>query len=264
MQTCLYSHAFLQWVKLLTDSRQGRVQYQIFTREEYRTQLTGHWVEKDTSQKQYKPRYEQRAVSIDPVVCCSSANARQRILSRSPICHQRRYQRPKQIRCVRKDVRNWSVNLVDHSMCGSGCSRLTWVTDVMQYWWSAHFLLAITQLELATMGFVGCALLMYILWWHKPFNVELPVTIDCPIQDQDRIRERLRTMFEARYRSYNLSPSWDDLLRHQRIPNWAYMDERSLGIGMRLYEIIHIRADLYRLHPLARLFANAPRDWYGI
>jgi hypothetical protein len=32
--------------------------------------------------------------------------------------------------------------------------------------------LPITQLELATMAFVVCALTMYLLWWHKPFGVE--------------------------------------------------------------------------------------------
>jgi hypothetical protein len=37
--------------------------------------------------------------------------------------------------------------------------------------------LPITQLELATMAFVACALLMYILWWNKPFGVERRVTL---------------------------------------------------------------------------------------
>lgn len=32
--------------------------------------------------------------------------------------------------------------------------------------------LPITQLELATMAFIVCALTMYLLWWHKPFGVE--------------------------------------------------------------------------------------------
>ena len=37
--------------------------------------------------------------------------------------------------------------------------------------------LPITQLELATMALVFCALLMYTLWWDKPFGVERRVTI---------------------------------------------------------------------------------------
>jgi hypothetical protein len=32
--------------------------------------------------------------------------------------------------------------------------------------------LPITQLELATMAFVVCALIMYMLWWDKPFGVD--------------------------------------------------------------------------------------------
>ena len=100
---------------------------------------------------------------------------------------------------------------------------------------NAYFSLAITQLELATMGFVGCALIMYILWWDKPFDVEHSVAIDCPAKDQDRILLRLREMFEARYDSQFLSPGWSDFLREERIPNWAYMDEGSLGIGTVRY-----------------------------
>jgi hypothetical protein len=37
--------------------------------------------------------------------------------------------------------------------------------------------LPITQLELATIALVFCALLMYALWWNKPFGVERTVTI---------------------------------------------------------------------------------------
>jgi hypothetical protein len=37
--------------------------------------------------------------------------------------------------------------------------------------------LPITELELATMALTFCALIMYILWWDKPFGVEHKVTI---------------------------------------------------------------------------------------
>ena len=94
------------------------------------------------------------------------------------------------------------------------------------------FPLAITQLELATMGFVGCALVMYILWWDKPFDVEHSLAINCPAEDQDRILQRVREVFETRYSSEFLAPDWNDFLREQRIPNWAYLDEGSLGIGI--------------------------------
>ncbi|RYP67005.1 hypothetical protein DL771_007501 [Monosporascus sp. 5C6A] len=35
-----------------------------------------------------------------------------------------------------------------------------------------HHGYAITELELATMAFIICALIMYIFWWNKPFGVE--------------------------------------------------------------------------------------------
>jgi hypothetical protein len=43
--------------------------------------------------------------------------------------------------------------------------------------------LPITQLELATMALVFCALLMYTLWWDKPFGVERRVTIHANYAD---------------------------------------------------------------------------------
>ena len=90
------------------------------------------------------------------------------------------------------------------------------------------------------MGFVVCALVLYVLWWHKPFDVQHSIAIDCPADDQDKILQRLHEMFEARYNSKFLSPSWNDMLREQRITNWAYMDEGSLGIGMGSYQSLMV------------------------
>ena len=42
--------------------------------------------------------------------------------------------------------------------------------------------LPITQLELATIALVFCALIMYALWWNKPFGVEHTVAI-CALYD---------------------------------------------------------------------------------
>lgn len=89
--------------------------------------------------------------------------------------------------------------------------------------------LPFTELELATMGFVGYAVALYLLWWHKPFDVEHSVSIECPPQDQEQVIERLRGMFETRYKSKYLSPRWDDFLREERIRNWAYMHDLELG-----------------------------------
>ena len=93
---------------------------------------------------------------------------------------------------------------------------------------------AITELELATMGFVGCALVMYLMWWNKPFDVEHSIAIACPQERREDIIHRLRAMFEARYASKFLSPSWNDLLRERRIRNWAYIHDIGLGTHVGL------------------------------
>lgn len=88
---------------------------------------------------------------------------------------------------------------------------------------------AITELELATMGFVGCALVMYLLWWDKPFDVQHSLYINCPHKDRDRVIRRLCAIFQERYTSKFLSPNWDDFLRERRLRNWAYMNDLGLG-----------------------------------
>jgi len=49
--------------------------------------------------------------------------------------------------------------------------------------------LPITQLELATMAFVACALVMYMLWWDKPFGVGNRATITAIAYDIEARRE---------------------------------------------------------------------------
>jgi hypothetical protein len=44
--------------------------------------------------------------------------------------------------------------------------------------------LAISELELATMAFVFCALVMYILWWEKPFDVERRHVVACLVKSE--------------------------------------------------------------------------------
>jgi len=79
------------------------------------------------------------------------------------------------------------------------------------------------------MGFVGYALVMYILWWDKPFSVEHTIDVNCPYGLHDEVCSLLQDMFEARYSSKFLSPTWKDFRRMQRIPNWAYMSDIGLG-----------------------------------
>ncbi|KAK0614442.1 hypothetical protein B0T14DRAFT_570377 [Immersiella caudata] len=46
--------------------------------------------------------------------------------------------------------------------------------------------LAMTELELSTMAFVLCALVIYILWWDKPFGVEQRIVITGPIPNSGK------------------------------------------------------------------------------
>jgi hypothetical protein len=88
---------------------------------------------------------------------------------------------------------------------------------------------AFSQLELAIIGFVCCAVVMYALWWDKPFDVERSVVIECPIQYRDQALRMLQENFEARYKSKFLSFTWERFIGMQRIPNWAYMDDLGLS-----------------------------------
>jgi hypothetical protein len=58
--------------------------------------------------------------------------------------------------------------------------------------------LPITQLELATMAFVVCALTMYLLWWNKPFGVESRTYITTVAYDESV----KRTIAERLYKPY--------------------------------------------------------------
>ena len=92
--------------------------------------------------------------------------------------------------------------------------------------------IAITELELAIMGFVGCALIMYLLWWHKPFALEESVVITCPY------RNREEEIIETRYTSKFRSHGWDEFCKSGQIPNWAYLDDLGLGNWFSFSELL--------------------------
>ncbi|KAF3001605.1 hypothetical protein E8E14_006062 [Neopestalotiopsis sp. 37M] len=52
--------------------------------------------------------------------------------------------------------------------------------------------LQITELELMTMAFTVCALVTYILWWHKPFDAERSAIVSLPASRCEAIYEVLR------------------------------------------------------------------------
>ena len=44
--------------------------------------------------------------------------------------------------------------------------------------------LAVSQSEIITLAFVGCTLLTYGFWWYKPQDVDTPILIAAPVQDE--------------------------------------------------------------------------------
>jgi hypothetical protein len=67
---------------------------------------------------------------------------------------------------------------------------------------------AITELELATMAFIVCALVMYFFWWHKPFGIEQRWTMIWSVQPGNTSNNRRRYLEDRR------SPdlAWDDFI----------------------------------------------------
>ena len=49
--------------------------------------------------------------------------------------------------------------------------------------------LSITQLELIATGFSTCSLAMYILWWHKSFDVGHIASIKCPKHWEEHLKD---------------------------------------------------------------------------
>ena len=58
------------------------------------------------------------------------------------------------------------------------CIQASWL--LLQCFARAGQGLTVSPLELATADFVGCTLVTYIFWWHKPLRVEFAVSIDVP------------------------------------------------------------------------------------
>ncbi len=54
--------------------------------------------------------------------------------------------------------------------------------------------LAITELELMTMAFVFCAVVIYGFWWHKPFDVERSCLVACPESEYNNVRKLLQPL----------------------------------------------------------------------
>lgn len=92
------------------------------------------------------------------------------------------------------------------------CMQAGWL--VVQCFARAHQHLAISQLELATAGFVGCTVMTHLFWWNKPRNVESTVPIDCPDELHYQILELLDGLAISNYQQSIV----DSLRKRGRMP----------------------------------------------
>jgi hypothetical protein len=75
--------------------------------------------------------------------------------------------------------------------------------------------LPITELELMTMAFTICALVTYILWWHKPFDAERSAVVSLPKSCYNAIQVVLgspydtgKSLTEFRQNQHNVDVDW--------------------------------------------------------
>lgn len=115
--------------------------------------------------------------------------------------------------------------------------------------------LAITQLELTTLGFVICALAMYVLWWHKPFDVDYVAYIGSPgTLMPPRIRDSL-PQYEGRIPDLSLHDLQDMLIEYEFVPIlWGrgyYLKNEGFRHRLKII-ILYITATIFpALHVLA-------------
>jgi hypothetical protein len=70
------------------------------------------------------------------------------------------------------------------------CLQASWL--VAQVIGRAIANLAITTLEIVTVGYVVCALITYTSWWHKPQDAEVPIRINCKSLTEARFHEQIK------------------------------------------------------------------------
>lgn len=58
------------------------------------------------------------------------------------------------------------------------CTQVSWF--LIQSFARVAAKLPLTLLELHTMTHIACALIMYAIWWMKPYGIELPIVVDDP------------------------------------------------------------------------------------
>ncbi|RYP12482.1 hypothetical protein DL765_007281 [Monosporascus sp. GIB2] len=90
---------------------------------------------------------------------------------------------------------------------------------------------AITELELATMAFIICALVMYIFWWNKPFGVEQRSLLVRVISSSDEL---------VRFRDSN---EMDPFMADTRVPDLNRKDLEKLIVDNGIVDNANVQDD---------------------
>ncbi|ETS73994.1 hypothetical protein PFICI_13860 [Pestalotiopsis fici W106-1] len=98
--------------------------------------------------------------------------------------------------------------------------------------------LQITELELMTLAFTVCALFTYILWWHKPFDVERSIVVLLPescIRVLEKEPEWKKPSWPSQWDHFQRSLSqWDHFQWSQRIVDldWDTFEAVTTSFGL--------------------------------
>lgn len=65
------------------------------------------------------------------------------------------------------------------------CLQIIWFLVSIAFRWSSR--IPISPLELTTCGYIACALITYILWWYKPYNVSERLTVQIDLLGVDPV-----------------------------------------------------------------------------
>lgn len=101
------------------------------------------------------------------------------------------------------------------------CMQAGWL--VVQCFARAGQHLAVSQLELATAGFVGCTVMTYLFWWNKPRNVESTVPIVCP----DELHYQVLELLDGLAISDHQQAIVDSLRNKGRMPFLIWMNPQG-------------------------------------
>lgn len=77
--------------------------------------------------------------------------------------------------------------------------------------------LPLTELELATLAFIPCTVVMYGFWWYKPFDSQRAITLLC--LDQDNADSARSTLY-PRVDDTRIAELHFDYLREIMMPGW--------------------------------------------